>query len=230
MATRRCASRILTRWRQRARGSPAPTRPARCARPRARPSSPWPDLPPKTAPFTAPCGNPVTFTLLTNKENNLRSDLAVVIQDNLRQLGIDMQIRLLDFNALIGRISETYDYDACLLGLTGGASDPSSALDVITSSGRMHLWHPRQPAPSTPAEARMDELMQLQLRTLDYTQRKAYYDEVQAIMAEEQFLIYLVTSTVHTALRNGWQNQRPPATAGSSPLWNIEEIWRAPIP
>ncbi len=184
----------------------------------------------KNGTLHGPCGNPVTFTLLTNKENNIRSDLAVVIQNNLRQLGIDMQIRLLDFNALISRISETYDYEACLLGLTGGANDPASALDVITSSGRMHLWHPLQTTPSTPAEARMDQLMQLQLRTLDFAQRKAYYDEVQAIMAEEQFLIYLVTPTIHTALRNGWQNQRPPATAGTSPLWNIEEIWKAPTP
>ncbi len=171
-------------------------------------------------------GHPVEFTLITNKENTLRSDIAVVLANNLAELGIAMRIQLLDFNALIGRISDSFDYEACLLGLTGGASDPSSALDTISSFGRMHLWFPQQKTPSTEAEARMDELMQLQLRTLDYNLRKRYYDEVQQIMAREQFFIYLVTPTVFGALRDGWQNLRPPATAGTSLLWNHDEIWR----
>jgi len=170
-------------------------------------------------------GVPVSFEIVTNQGNDTRANIATIIKDNLKELGMQVRIQFLDFNNLVARIGENYQYEACILGLSGGADDPTSAMSVLLSSGRMHQWYPNQKSPATPWEARIDELMNAQVKTLDYAARKRAYDEVQIIMAEQQPYIYLVTPVVHTGLKERWQNVRPPASSGSSMLWNVEEVW-----
>lgn len=170
-------------------------------------------------------GNPVEFDLITNQGNTIRADLANVLRNNLAEIGIRMRPQLIDFNLLVAKLSDTFDYEAALLGLGGGAEDPSSALAVLLSSGRMHQWHPSQAAPATAWEARIDELMNAQLKTLDYATRKAYYDEVQAIMAEQQPFIYLVSPLAHGGIRNRVGNTRFPPTSFGSLIWNAEELY-----
>lgn len=170
-------------------------------------------------------GNLVEFSLMTNVENATRKDLASIIRENLREIGITVKLQFLDYNAMISKIADTYQYEACLLGLGGGANDPSSGLAVLQSSGRLHQWFPNQKEPATPWEARIDELMQLQLQTLDFTKRKIYYDEVQEIMAEQQPFIFLVTPLAFSGIKNRWRNWQMPLNPGASLMWNLEEIW-----
>ena len=172
-------------------------------------------------------GNLVEFNLMTNVENASRKDLASIIRENLKAIGITVNLQFVDFNAMISRVADTYDYEACLLGLGGGANDPSAGLAVLQSSGRLHQWFPNQETPATSWEARIDELMQLQLQTLDFSQRKVYYDEVQAIMAEQQPFIFLVTPLAFTGIKNRWRNLQMPINPGDSLMWNLEEIWAA---
>jgi peptide/nickel transport system substrate-binding protein len=170
-------------------------------------------------------GVKVQFELLSNQGNDIRANLGNILKDNLRELGIEMKLSMIDFNVLVGKLSESYEYEACLLGLTGGGDDPTGGMSVLMSSGRMHQWHPMQATPATPWEARIDLLMQQQLKTLDITVRRRLYDEVQAIMAEQQPYIYLVAPLVYSGLRNRWQNLRIPPASSSSLVWNIEEVW-----
>jgi peptide/nickel transport system substrate-binding protein len=172
-------------------------------------------------------GNLVEFTLMTNVENAIRKDLASIIRENLREIGITVHLQFMDFNAMISKVADTFDYEACLLGLGGGANDPSSGLAVLQSSGRLHQWFPSQKTPATAWEARIDELMQLQLQTLDFAKRKTYYDEVQAIMAEQQPFIFLVTPLAFSGIKNRWRNLQMPLNPGASLMWNLEEIWAA---
>src|SRR5215813_8911987 len=61
-------------------------------------------------------GNRVEFTLITPSVSQQRKDMAVVIQEDLSRLGIRMQVAPIDFGDFQKRISESYDYDAALLG------------------------------------------------------------------------------------------------------------------
>ncbi|QSR87536.1 ABC transporter substrate-binding protein [Candidatus Methylacidiphilum infernorum] len=166
--------------------------------------------------------HPVSFNLLTNQENPIRTAMATVFKENMKQLGIEVHLQFIDFGTLVTKISDSYEYEACLLGLTGGG-DPADGMSVFMSKGRLHQWYPNQPEPATPWEAEIDRLMIEQLTTLDEEKRRRCWFRVQEIMSEEQPFIYLVTPNTYVGLKNKWRNVQIPRIG---PLvWNIEEIW-----
>jgi peptide/nickel transport system substrate-binding protein len=167
-------------------------------------------------------GNIVEFTLNTNQENQLRANMATAFKENMRDLGITVNLSFLDFGTLVGKIQDSYDYEAGMLGLTGGG-DPAGGISVFSSKGRLHQWHPNQKNPATPWEARIDQLMSDQLHTLDYPTRKKYFDEVQKIMSDETPYIYLVTANAYVGLKDRWKNIRIPPLG--SLVWNLDELW-----
>ncbi len=167
-------------------------------------------------------GNVVEFTLNTNQENQLRANMATAFKENMRDLGITVNLSFLDFGTLVGKIQDSYDYEAGMLGLTGGG-DPAGGISVFSSKGRLHQWYPNQKTPATPWEARIDKLMSDQLHTLDYPTRKKYFDEVQKIMSDETPYIYLVTANAYVGLKDRWKNIRIPPLG--SLVWNLDELW-----
>jgi len=169
-------------------------------------------------------GNPVKFTMITNTGNDQRELIGNIIKDDLAKIGVKMNFNPIEFNTLVVKISNEYEYECCLLGLTSGDPDPSSGMSVWLSSGRMHEWYPNQPEPATEWEARIDELMNLQMTTLDRKKRKEYYDEVQYIVSDQCPFIYLVSPQVFVAYSNRFHNMRP-SILRHRLLWNIEEVW-----
>ena len=168
-------------------------------------------------------GNRVAFALMTNSNNGLRVEMATVFKENLAALGIEVELQFLDFNTIINKTSDSFDYEACMLGLGGGAPDPYAGKDILMSGGRLHFTNPQQAAPSTQWEARIDELMRSIGRHTDVEKRKADFFEVQAIMAEEQPMIFLVSAKDYVGYRNRWENIQPTALGGVT--WNLESLW-----
>jgi len=168
-------------------------------------------------------GNRVEFSIMTNSNNGLRVEMATVFKENMAELGIDVELQFLDFNTIINKTSDSFDYEACMLGLGGGAPDPYAGKDILMSGGRMHFTNPQQSEPGTEWEARIDELMREIGRHTDVETRKAYFFEVQAIMAEEQPMIFLVSAKDFVGYRNRWQNIEPTALGGLT--WNLESLW-----
>jgi peptide/nickel transport system substrate-binding protein len=171
-------------------------------------------------------GQAVAFTIITNASNQPRVQLATLIQDDLRALGMRATVVPLEFRAVVDRVTRTHDYDAAILGLGGGDVDPNPEMNVWLSSGNNHLWHPEQASPATPWEAELDGLMQEQLMVQDPIRRKAIYDRVQAIVASEFPIIALVSPNVlagaHVQLGNVRLSILPSHT-----LWNADELyWR----
>lgn len=171
-------------------------------------------------------GNPVEFSLMTNNNNSLRTEMATVFAENMAALGIRVELQFIDFNTIVRRTSESFNYEGALLGLGGGAPDPYASKDILMSDGRLHFWQPQQVSPATAWEARIDELMRDIGREFDPAKRRAAFFEVQAIMAEQQPIIFLVTSNEYVGLRNRWQNVQPTPLGGV--LWNLEALWAEP--
>jgi len=172
-------------------------------------------------------GNRVEFNLITNSGNAAREKMAVMIQQDLSQVGIKVNVVTLDFPSLIERMTRTFDYDACLLGLVNTDLDPDSQMTVWLSSGENHQWNPNQKTPATPWEAEIDKLMREQASALTDKERKARFDRVQQIVAEQQPFVYLVNKDVLLAVS--------PALMGTSPVvlnpqafWNVETLRLAP--
>lgn len=167
---------------------------------------------------------PVEFTLLLVEAASYDT-IGVTFVENMKALGMAVKMERADFATLLSRTDGTFDYDITMLGWgsSSAAYDPSGSKALFLSSGKYHQWYPEQAEPATEWEARIDELIGLQERTLDMEKRIAYMHEVQAILAEELPLLYGFTPYGYTGVKNQWRNLYVPA-AGTS-LWNIEAIW-----
>ena len=158
-----------------------------------------------------PQGNVVEFSLATNSGNKTRARIAALIQQDLAKMGIRLNVVPLDFPSLIERMTRTYDYEACLLGLVNVDLDPNAQMNVWLSSAGNHQWNPKQKTPETQWEAEIDRLMLAQSSALDPKKRKAAFDRVQEIVWEEAPFLYLVNKHALAAVSRSVLNASPVA-------------------
>jgi peptide/nickel transport system substrate-binding protein len=168
-------------------------------------------------------GKDVKFNILTNTENNLRKDMATIIAEDLRKLGLGAQFTPVNFNDLVTRLdTPPYDWEAVILGFTGGP-EPHSGSNIWRSSGPSHQWHPKQTKPATDWEAEIDKLWTQGAQELDPAKRKQIYDRWQVVAAEQLPFIFTVVPNQLNVIRNHYGNVKPPTTRAF--LWNIEEVF-----
>ena len=168
-------------------------------------------------------GHPVAFSLITNAGNKQREQMGSLIQQDLQQIGIKLSFVPLDFPSIAERITKTYDYDACMLGLTNVDLDPNGQANVWLSSADLHQWNPAQKTPATPWEAEIDKYMKEQASTLDRKKRKAAFDKVQEIAAEQAPMLYLVDKNALIAVSPKVKNADPVVLTPQT-YWNIEYL------
>ncbi|MGH9735999.1 MAG: ABC transporter substrate-binding protein [Candidatus Acidiferrales bacterium] len=169
-------------------------------------------------------GKPVEFSILSTSSNVQRSKMATLIQDDLSQLGMNVHVVPLEFRAVVDRLLNTYNYEAAVMGLANGDTDPNPEMNVWLSSGSTHLWHPSQQKPATPWEANIDRLMEQQLVAMNYSQRKGLYDRVQEILYQQMPLICLVSPDVLAGAKDNVADFHP-AILDPYALWNVERLY-----
>lgn len=169
-----------------------------------------------------PKGNRVEFNLYTNSGNTERVDIGGIIRYDLEKLGMKVNFLILEFNTLVSKLNASFEWDAIILGLTGGI-EPHFGQNVWNSGGGLHLWYPLQVTPVTDWEQRIDELFTLGVQELDEDKRKNYYDEFQMIVSDELPVIYTVLSARISAVRNKFGNLKPTNYGGI--FHNLEEIY-----
>ncbi|MBZ5536653.1 MAG: ABC transporter substrate-binding protein [Acidobacteriia bacterium] len=172
----------------------------------------------------SPSGAPVEFTLVTNADNRERTRVSSLIQSDLQPLGIQVKLQAVEFNALVGKLTQSFDYDAVIMELGGGDDDPGAEMNVWLSSGPLHVWHVGEEKPSTAWEARIDTLMKEQMTTAQRAARKKAYDEVQKIVSEELPIIPLISRDVVVAMKKQIGNLQPVVIAPYA-LWNSEQLY-----
>jgi peptide/nickel transport system substrate-binding protein len=166
-------------------------------------------------------GNEVVFSIITNAGNKYRERMAVLIQEDMQKIGIHVNVVTLDFPSLIERMTQSFDYEAIILGLTNVDLDPNGEMNVWLSSSENHQWNPSQKTPETAWEAEIDRLMRVQSSTSDAKKRKEAFDRVQEIAVEQAPFIFLINRNALSAIS--------PAVHGAAPVilspqtyWNAE--------
>ncbi len=167
-------------------------------------------------------GNPVRFMLLTNSGNTVRQDLGVMIKDDLAKLGVQVDFKPIDFNVLVTHLNSSFDWQAMIIGFTGGV-EPHGGKNLWHSSGSLHLWHPLQKSPATVWEAEIDELFERGAQELDQEKRQQIYYRWQEVVAEQLPVIYTINQASLYAVRDRFVNLQPTAYGGI--FHNIEEIY-----
>ena len=165
----------------------------------------------------------VEFSIVTNAGNKPRELMATMIQQDLAAIGIQLNVVTLDFPSLIERITHSYNYEACLLGLVNNDLDPDSQMNLWLSSAENHQWNPSQKTPATAWEAEIDRLMRIQASSLDVKKRKEAFDKVQEIVWQQEPFIYLVNKNAMSAVSSSVRNVAPVALRPQV-YWNIDRL------
>jgi len=168
-------------------------------------------------------GNPVEFSVVTNAGNLSREKMAAMIQQDLGAIGVKLNIVTLDFASLIERLTKTFAYEACLLGMTNVDLDPNLQMNVWLSSASNHQWNPNQKTPATSWEAEIDRLMQSQASEPNPTRRKQFFDRVQHIAWEQAPFLYLLNKNSLIAVSPSLHNVKA-ALIRPYVYWNVENL------
>lgn len=169
-------------------------------------------------------GKPFAFEILTNNGNKQREMSAVLIQRRLKEIGIDVSIRKMEWASFIERFIKTGDFDVVVLGW-------SLSLDPDQYS----IWHSSQQAPgqfnfigyNNPT---VDKLLEQGRLELNPDKRMKIYHEFAKILLEDSPIVYLYAGyglpAIHKRVK-GIDNPAPPAGIGhNSHEWYIPEPLR----
>ena len=158
---------------------------------------------------------------MTNTGNTVRGEVGALVHQGMQGLGLRVDFRLVEFGDLVGQLTATYDWEAMIIGFTGG-TEPHFGINFWHSGENLHLWYPNQPEPATEWEARIDELYIMASRELDRTKRVDLYHEAQEVAAENLPVIYTTLAERLSAVRNVFGNTTPTLYA----LWDIRYLYR----
>lgn len=172
-------------------------------------------------------GNPVEFDLYTNAGNTEREAIGVMVKQDLEDLGMKVNFKPVEFNTLVNKLVNTYDWDMVIMGLTGSPIEPNGGKNIWMSQGTLHMFNQR-PAGYTKDdrlewEKELDKLYDAGALATDFESRKKYYDKYQEIAYEEKPFIYLYSPLMISAIRNKFKNLYPSMLGGL--IHNIEEVY-----
>lgn len=167
-------------------------------------------------------GKPFTFEILTN-QNKEREMTGVLVQRRLKDIGIDANIRVLEWASFLGRFIKPKEFDVVILGW-------SLSLDPDQYS----IWHSSQQAPGqfnfiSYANPRVDQLLEAGRLELNPDKRVKIYHEFARILQEDSPIVFLSAgyglSAIHKRVR-GISNPAPPAGIGYNTYeWYIPKAY-----
>ena len=169
-------------------------------------------------------GNAIRFNLITNSGNSVRERVGEIVSKGMTDIGLGVDYELVEFGDLVSSLTTSYDWEAMIVGFTGG-TDPYSGISFWHSSEGLHLWYPNQPEPATEWEAEIDDLYIRASQELDHEKRVEYYHRAQEIAAENVPVIYTTLSERLTAVRNVFGNTTPTLYG----LWDIRYLYRTDV-
>jgi peptide/nickel transport system substrate-binding protein len=138
------------------------------------------------------------FTLLTQKGRPNLERGAAVIRDELKKIGLTVDVVMLDAGAVIDQLLHAR-YEAIYFNADKSDLDPGSNPDFWFSFGTAHMWNLEEKTPVTAWERQIDELMARQIASVDDGERKALYNDVQKIFSEHQPIVYFVAPRIYVA-------------------------------
>jgi len=168
-------------------------------------------------------GAPARFTLMTQKGQTSLERGSAVIRDELKKIGLVVDVVTLDGNALVNRFLVDPNYDAVYFRIGTTDTDPAVNLDFWLSSGGSHVWNLAQKSPATAWEKRIDELMKTQIASSDAAERKRVFDEVQNTFAEHLPLVLFAAPRVYVAVSTRVTNLLP-ALQRPQLLWSPDTL------
>ncbi len=176
-------------------------------------------------------GNSVKFSILVKSEDQSRIATAVEIQQDLKQIGIKVDLQTLNFNTVLQKLLAKRDWECYVGAFEAGVIEPNLIALFWSSNGSFHMFNQGSQSKKRPIvgwkattwEKEIDRLFQQGTRVTDENKRKQIYGKFQQIVAEQLPVFFLVNPISLQAVRDRVENVEYSAMGGL--LWNIDE-WR----
>lgn len=158
-------------------------------------------------------GRPFEVTLKFPSGNKVREKSAPLIQDNLRAVGIKVNLELMEFSTLVETVFDQNNMDLWLMGWSLSIDpDPGPIFLPNNKWGKVTGW----------TSARNEELIQAGVRVLKNDQRKPIYVEWAKILNDELPYVFLYTQNDIEVMNKRVRGLAPDARGM---LWNSHELW-----
>jgi peptide/nickel transport system substrate-binding protein len=163
-------------------------------------------------------GKPFTLTIRTNQGNHERKEIVEIIQQRLKDIGVQADIQLIEWAAFIKEFVKPRRFELVVLGL-GTGTDPDQFV----------VWHSSQRGPdqmnrSGYANPEVDQLLEAGRRSCVQKDRIRDYHRMQQILAEDLPVIFLYYRDALPVVSSRIRGVSP-APAGI--LYNFDE-WYVP--
>ncbi len=156
-------------------------------------------------------GKPFRLRLTFNAGNKVREAVATIVQQQLKEVGVAVEVQQEDFGAVLKRLRETRDFDLVLLGWVGGY-EPHAASSIWAKGSQQNYLDYSNPE--------VEKLFAEGVRIFEMKDRKPIYAKIQAILAEDTPYIFLYAGESLSGFSNRVQGLDP------GPLgyqWNMEK-------
>jgi len=120
-------------------------------------------------------GQPVKIQVLYPTSSAPRAKMATYLQQQYKQLGIEVEVKGLDFNAYTDQVQHQKDYDISLATYGGGSLDPELGPRAqLITGGQQNVTGYSNP--------QVDQLFKQGATELDDARRKQIYDQAQQLV------------------------------------------------
>lgn len=164
-------------------------------------------------------GAELKLVLVTNAGNKVREDLGALVQDQLGQIGFNIDFQAIDFGTLVEQLlGQTYDM--VIIGWTGMGADPNDDVfwrtDFDTPGSGFNFVSYQNP--------RIDELLQAGVTVpgCDPADRAPYYREIQQIIHDDVPYVFISGGVGDVGYNNRWEGIDP---GPWSFYWNVQRWW-----
>jgi len=145
---------------------------------------------------------PLAFTFMINAGNEMREAIAITLAEDLRKVGVKMEIRKLEWSVFLENLrSRQFD-----MYIGGWVNDP-------IPSDPYQIWHSSQIGNKGSnyvgfRNSRDDQLLEMNRNEFDETKRIEYMKEFQQIVAKEQPYVFLWSPLYPSVYNTRLQNVR----------------------
>ncbi|MFN8637267.1 MAG: ABC transporter substrate-binding protein [Chloroflexota bacterium] len=126
-------------------------------------------------------GEPFSFEMSSDKGQPDREQTGLMVQQNLKDVGVDVKLDLLDFNSYMGKWRQKREFEAVNWYYVVPSSPDLTA--YWTTGSSLNEWGYSNPD--------VDKLFAEARTVFEPEKRKAIYDKVQEILADDQPVVFI---------------------------------------
>lgn len=161
-------------------------------------------------------GQPFTFKLITNQGNKQREDIAIIVQRQWSEIGIEVDVQIIAWPTFLSEFIDKKKFQAVILGWTATV-DPDC----------YNVWHSESSRPGglnfiSYKNPEVDDLIIRGRQIFEQKERQKVYHRIHEILARDQPYTFLYTPFSLVAVNRRIRGIEP---APSGIIWNLIKWW-----